>query len=100
MTENKSTNHETGHLIGYGVYVLIWLTLLSLTAITVSIAGINLGSLTLFTALFIAAIKSALVINIFMHIKFSDKMFKFFLLVTAVILIAVFVLTGFDIFYR
>jgi len=95
----SNVNEHKSH-VGYGRYVLIWLILLSLTIATVAVAGIDLGKLTLSVALLIAAIKSALVINIFMHIKFDDKIFKVFLLVALMTMLVVFVLTSTDIFFR
>lgn len=88
------------HQIGIGTYVLVWLSLLALTSITVTIAGISLGKYTLFIALLIAAIKSALVINIFMHIKFDEPIFKVFLALSGFTLLIIFILTFFDIIYR
>jgi cytochrome c oxidase subunit 4 len=96
MSENT---HSKFH-VGYGGYVLIWLVLIGLTITTVAISGINLGNLTLVTALAIAAVKSLLVINIFMHIKFDDKLFKVFLIVALMTLLVAFVLTSTDIFFR
>ena len=93
MSENKNK-----HVIGYGTYVAVWLTLLALTAITVSVAGIDLGIFTLTIALLIAAVKSLLVINIFMHIKYDDKLFKLFFLLTAATLIIALLGTAVDIF--
>ncbi len=93
-------DNHTEHHISYGYLTVIWLALLGLTSLTVAVAGIDLGSYTLFAAMLIAAIKSALVINIFMHIKFEDMLFKFFLVVAGGILLIVFVLTSFDVFYR
>ncbi|MFP4370258.1 MAG: cytochrome C oxidase subunit IV family protein [Candidatus Kapaibacterium sp.] len=98
--EDKQLQHEHTPHPGYGLHILVWLSLLSLTAITVSVAGLELGDYTLFVALFIAAIKSALVITIFMHIKFEDLLFKVFLLVVIATLAVVFIITGFDIFTR
>jgi len=95
-----SNNSEHKFHVGYGGYVLIWLILLGLTVTTVAVAGIDLGNLTLFVALLIAAIKSFLVINIFMHIKFDDKVFKLFVLVALMTLLVAFVLTSTDIFFR
>lgn len=88
------------HMIPYGTYVLVWLSLISLTVLTVTIAGIEIGRLALFVALAIAAIKSTLVISYFMHIKFDDLIFKFFLLVALVTLASIFILTATDIFFR
>lgn len=99
---NNHNNHNNGnheHHIGYGSYVLVWIALLALTSITVTVAGISLGDYTLFVALLIAAIKSALVINIFMHIKFDEPIFKFFLIVSGMTLLIIFVLTFVDFFF-
>lgn len=93
--KNKHVNHP-----GYGTYILVWLALLAFTSITVTVAGISLGNYTLFVALMIAAIKSALVINIFMHIKFEEPIFKVFLAVSGFTLVVIFILTFFDIIYR
>jgi cytochrome c oxidase subunit 4 len=86
--------------IGYGTYIIVWLALLAFTSITVTVAGISLGRFTLFIALAIAAIKSALVINIFMHIKFDEPIFKTFLGISGATLFVIFILTFFDFLYR
>lgn len=94
-------NHENKtHVIGYSTYLLVWVSLLAFTSLTVTVAGINLGDYTLFFALLIAAIKSGLVINIFMHIKFEDTIFKLFLSLSGFTLIVIFSLTFFDYLYR
>lgn len=98
MQINKQTHH-TSH-ISYGTYILVWLALLSFTSITVTVAGLSLGNFTLFIALFIASIKSALIINIFMHIKFDEPIFKAFLALSILTLLIIFVLTFFDVIYR
>ncbi|MBN1299662.1 MAG: cytochrome C oxidase subunit IV family protein [Melioribacteraceae bacterium] len=92
--------HDKQHITPYSLYVLIWVALISLTSITVTVAGISLGNYTLAVALFIAAVKSALVINIFMHIKFDQPIFKVFLLLSALTLLVIFILTFFDFTYR
>jgi cytochrome c oxidase subunit 4 len=94
MEENKTSEHS--HSTGFGIYILVWLGLISLTALTVSVAGVHLGSLTLFIALLIAAVKSSLVINIFMHIKFEDSLFKFFFIISLITLVVIFILTFID----
>lgn len=97
---SEEIKHEHKHQIGYATYVLIWLALLAFTSITVTVAGISLGRYTLFVALTIAAIKSALVINIFMHIKFDEPIFKVFLGLSGFTLLIIFILTFFDVIYR
>lgn len=93
-SEHKTTSH------GYGIYVLVWLGLIALTSITVTVAGIDFGNIALAIALFIAAIKSSLVINFFMHIKYEEPIFKAFILLSGMTLLVIFVLTFFDVFNR
>lgn len=95
--QNKNS-HE--HIISYGTYIFVWLGLLALTALTVTIAGINLGNLTIVVALVIAMIKSILVVNIFMHIKFDMVVFKIFVIVGFLTLVAIFLLTFSDYLFR
>jgi cytochrome c oxidase subunit 4 len=104
MTDSH-TQHDDGkiavaHDPKYGINIMIWLILVSLTILTIAVSGINLAPLTLFVALVIAAIKSSFVINYFMHIKFEDTLFKIFLILVILVLCVVFILTGFDIFLR
>lgn len=98
MDQEKSEQHTHSH--GYGLYVLVWLGLIALTSITVTIAGVDFGKLALALAMLIAAIKSSLVINYFMHIKFEEPIFKAFLLLSGMTLLVIFVLTFFDVLYR
>ncbi len=94
MTDHDQAKENPA--IGYGRYALTWLGLVSLTAITVTLAGINLGKWIIITALTIASVKTLLVANIFMHLRFEDKVFRIFALV-AVITLAIFIsLTFFD----
>ncbi len=76
---HKDETHQ--HMHGYGIFILVWLGLLTLTGVTVAVAGINFGALTIATALTIAAIKSYLVLSIFMHLRIEQKVFRIFLLV-------------------
>jgi cytochrome c oxidase subunit 4 len=93
-------NSDAKHINGYGVYIIVWVALLVLTSLTVSVAGIDLGQYTLFIALTIAAIKSYLVITIFMHIKFDDPIFKLFIVVSILTLFVIFILTFIDYSFR
>lgn len=96
MSEHENKVHH----ISYGTYIMVWVALLAFTSITVTVAGISLGRYTLFIALLIAAIKSALVINIFMHIKFDEPIFKVFLALSGITLLIIFALTFFDVLFR
>ncbi len=72
---NELTEHSSHR---YGKYILVWLGLLTLTAITVAVAGVNLGSITIATAIIIASVKSYMVLTVFMHLKSESKTFKIF----------------------
>ena len=70
--EHEEHAHEPA---GYGVYFLTWFSLLVLTAITVTAAGMHFGSMSVVVALFIALIKASIVLWLFMHLKYEDAMF-------------------------
>ncbi len=98
-TNNKSVqseDHQQHQPIGYGRYILNWLGLLALTCATVSFAGMNMGRWIIITALTIASIKSMLVVNIFMHLKYEDRIFRIFVGVAITTFIIFISLTFFD----
>lgn len=84
------------HVVSYGQFFFVWLGLLALTIITVALGGINLGDWVIITAMAIASVKTLLVLNIFMHLKFEDKVFRWFVLVAGITLAIFIVLTFFD----
>ena len=92
---NEEKNH-TKNIHTYSTYLLIWFALLVLTGVTVTVAGLNLGNLSVLGAILIAAIKSTLVIWFFMHIKYEDRMFKIMLGVAIITLVVIMVLTFVD----
>ncbi len=95
--EKNSKEHGP---IGFDVYVLAWVALLILTAITVTVAGMHLGRLSVLTAVFIATVKASVVLYLFMHLKYESKMLKLFVF-AAVVTLAIFIgLTFTDILYR
>ncbi len=92
MQQNETHVAEHVHKHSYGIFILVWLSLMILTAITVAVAGINLGALTVATALAIACIKSYLVLTIFMHLRVEQTVFKIFVGVALLFIIISFVL--------
>jgi cytochrome c oxidase subunit IV len=86
---------EKMHGPKYGKYILIWIALMVLTVVTVTVAGINFGPLTIATAITVASIKSYLVLTVFMHLNVEQVAFKvfvgvslFFILITIALLFA------------
>ena len=83
-------HHEEAHVIEYGKYIFVWLSLIAFTGITVTAAGIGLGNWTIVVALLIASTKSWYVLNYFMHLKYEDVVFKIFISV-AFLTLAIFI---------
>jgi len=97
MDDHKHSDQANAtHVVSYRHYALIWFGLLALTALTVSLAGIELGRWVIITALAIACIKSYLVLSIFMHLRYEDRVFRLFGTVAIVTLLIFLVMTFFD----
>jgi cytochrome c oxidase subunit 4 len=73
-------------------YIFVWLGLVILTGITVSMAGMNLGLLSIVIVLAIAATKSGLVLSYFMHLKYETGLL--FKLMIPIVLAALTVFIG------
>ncbi|HEX7158676.1 MAG TPA: cytochrome C oxidase subunit IV family protein [Edaphobacter sp.] len=72
------TNPEHGehHIVTPKTYAIVFLTLLTFTAITVAAAFVNLGIFNPVIALAIACTKAVIVILFFMHVYFQSKLIK------------------------
>ncbi len=95
-TEHESSQQGHVHVVPYAQYILIWLGLLALTGITVALSGVSLGRWIIVCALLIAATKTGLVLNVFMHLSFEDRMFRVFVAIAVVTLTIFLVLTFAD----
>jgi len=94
---DENTRHSK---TGIDVYVLTWIALLILTAVTVTVAGMHLGRISVLTAIVIAAVKATIVLSFFMHLKYEKPLFKT-MVYLAIGALAVFIgLTFTDILYR
>ena len=93
-------SEEHTHIVPYKTFMWIWIALLILTGVTVWVAQYNLGPLNIWVALSIATFKSALVVAVFMHMKYESWLFKLSLL-SALAILAIFIgLNFFDVLYR
>ena len=70
MTEENVASTTPRHLTSRAL-ILTWLVLLGLTALTVAMASIDLGSFSILAVLAIAGLKSSLVAAIFMHLRYE-----------------------------
>ncbi len=58
------------------IYVLVWVTLLCMTALTTGVAYIDLGPWNTVAALAIAIFKASLVVLFFMHARHSEHLVR------------------------
>jgi cytochrome c oxidase subunit 4 len=72
-------------------YILVWAGLLALTAATVVAARLELGRLSIYAVIFIAAAKSTLVVLFFMHLLEEKRLLFKLLLPIALATLAIFI---------
>jgi len=85
----------------YQTYILVWLGLVILTGVTVSMAGMNLGLLSIVIVLAIAATKSGLLLSYFMHLKYeTGLLFKLMIPIVLAVLTVLIGLTFSDVAFR
>lgn len=88
------------HILSPGLLVAIWGGLICLTALTITVARIDLGFWNVAAALGIATVKALLVILFFMHLKYETRLFKW-LLFLACLVLAIFIgMTFLDLAFR
>jgi cytochrome c oxidase subunit 4 len=93
-------NNSSYHSLGYGLFILVWLSLIVLTGLTVVVAGLDLKALTVTAALLVASTKTILVLSYFMHLKFEPLLFRY-MVIGVVVTLAIFILlTFFDVLFR
>lgn len=88
------------HIVPYRTYALILLLLLILTGISVAVTQIELTRWAMLVALLLAATKSSIVLAIFMHLKFDQRVYRVMAIFVVMIIVAVIVLTFFDYGFR
>jgi len=86
-TSKSEDKHEAGHAHGPGRYFVVWILLLSFTALTVWTGHMNLGGVNLPLALTIATIKATLVVLFFMHMTEAAGTNRIIFVVSLVFLI-------------
>ena len=95
-----SPHDKAPHILRYRTLILVWLGLLTLTALTIRISRLDLGVNRVWGALAIASVKGGLVIAFFMHMRYESRLLRW-LLFLALITLAIFIgFTFFDVLYR
>ena len=93
----KSTHSEHE---GYGIYLVTWMALLALTTLTVTVAGMQLGRISILVAIVVAAIKATVVTFFFMHLREERTSLKVMVLVCLATLAIFIGITFFDVLFR
>jgi cytochrome c oxidase subunit 4 len=88
------------HILGPGLLTAVWGGLICLTALTITVARIDLGFWNVVAALGIATVKALLVILFFMHLKYERRLFMWFLLLACLVLAIFIGLTFCDLAFR
>lgn len=91
---------KDSNAIDYGTYVTVWLALMVLLALTVTAAGLGLGAVSVLAVLAIAGVKSALVLNFFMGLKYEGFLIRLVLLVGLAVLVIIIALTYLEVMTR
>jgi cytochrome c oxidase subunit IV len=89
MAHSNSHSHghdEVGHVIPESTFFKVLIALLVLTVITVLAAQVDLGKWNIVGALLIASVKASLVIAIFMHGKYENKIIWTYILIPFILL--------------
>ncbi|OFV83458.1 MAG: hypothetical protein A2Y78_10380 [Acidobacteria bacterium RBG_13_68_16] len=79
-----------GHVVPFKVLAAVWGTLLAFTALTVAVAGVDLGRFNLEIALAIATLKASFVLLYFMHMRY-DRPMNAIVFITALLFFMLFV---------
>ncbi len=94
------THVEAKPHITYGTYLMVWFSLLVLTAATIIAAGLQFGQWSVLAAIAIATVKGTLVLLYFMHLKYEPAMFKVASIVALLTLTIIMVVTFTDFSFR
>lgn len=73
----KEGEQQLAHIVPWQILLGVWIALMVLTYFTVTVASLNLGALSLWTALGIATSKATLVALYFMHLRYERAFYSF-----------------------
>jgi len=88
------------HISTYTSHAVVLIILLSLTAISVWMAELHLGAISVAVALLVASVKGTTVLTYFMHLKYESLFFKIMVTGVFVMYILVIVFLFFDYLFR
>lgn len=91
---------EKHHISSYTSHALVLIALLTLTAISVGVAELHLGALSVSVALLVATVKGTTVLTYFMHLKYESLFFKIMVAAVFVVYVLVIIFLFFDYLFR
>ncbi|MFO0416977.1 MAG: cytochrome C oxidase subunit IV family protein [Pseudomonadota bacterium] len=83
---SHNAHEEHGHVVPVSTFFKVLVALLILTVITVLAAQVDLGKWNIAGALVIASIKASLVILVFMHGKYENRIIWTYILIPFILL--------------
>ena len=90
MTEIKEKTNvdelQPEHVVSYWTHAAVLLALLALTGVTIAVSRFDMGALNIWVAISVAAVKSSFVLLFFMHLLWENRLIKYTLVITIVIL--------------
>ncbi len=98
--KDQDSTVKNEHLIPYKIFVFVWLALIILTLITAGASTYFPGAFGIAVAIIITPIKAFLVLEIFMHLRYESKAFRYMFLVTIGIVAVFMALTLVDYTFR
>jgi cytochrome c oxidase subunit 4 len=97
MDQKQPQDHT---LVRDRMYIFVWIALLILTGVTIAAAQLQMGNWSMVANILIASTKAGLVLWFFMHLKYENRLLRYFFLIPIVTLTVIIGLTFFDIWYR
>jgi cytochrome c oxidase subunit 4 len=84
--DHSSGHNDGGHVVPVSTFLKVLIALLVLTVITVLAAKVDMGKWNIVGALGIASIKATLVIWVFMHGKYENRILWTYILIPFILL--------------
>lgn len=88
------------HISEYFSLGTVLVTLLTLTAISVIVASLELGPLSVFVALLLASVKGFIVLSYFMHLKYDKPIYRIMVLGLFILFALIIAITFIDYVFR
>ena len=100
MAHAKGGHSQHHHIIPLKTYVQVLVALLVLTFLTVAASRFDFGAMNTVINIGIASVKASLVLAIFMHLKYDDKLYLVVLLTGVFFVIVMYFFSILDIVTR